>query len=62
MELGILQACIVNPETCGVAGGAIAFWLKITYLAPDGIRAYIQSANYSSGVSIRSNKNAKKLV
>ena len=31
VDLGILEhVCIARPETCGSAGGAVAFWMKVT--------------------------------
>ena len=30
MDLGVLEnTCLPQPQTCGVAGGAIAFWMKL---------------------------------
>ena len=32
MDLGVLtKACISRPETCGAAGAAIAFWMRIPH-------------------------------
>ena len=26
------EACIIQPDTCGAAGGAVAFWARVTYM------------------------------
>ena len=32
VDLGILEeACIIRPETCGAAGGAVAFWMRTNH-------------------------------
>ena len=38
LDLGILdEACIAHPETCGAAGGAVAFWVRINHDRAGGI-------------------------
>ena len=30
IDLGVhTEACITHPETCGAAGGSVAFWMRV---------------------------------
>ena len=38
VDLGILEeVCIAHPETCGAAGGSVAFWIRINQSHLGGI-------------------------
>ena len=51
MDLGLLQeACIANPETCGEAGGAVAFWMRISH-SDAAYRRVISAVDKSSIVA-----------
>ena len=44
------DACMIQPETCGAAGGEISFWLKVTECPPS--RLILRSQLYQiSGVT-----------
>ena len=59
VNLGILQACIISPETCGEAGGAIAFWIKINYYPTSRVfLGFVASTDYRSRVWIGLVKNS----
>ena len=56
VDLGILEdACITRPETCGAAGAAVAFWIRIdliTYDVAPGIMSSYKNGPFS-GMTIR---------
>ena len=38
VDLGILtDVCMASPGTCGAAGGAVAFWMRITCCVYDNV-------------------------
>ena len=57
VDLGIMEkACITRPETCGAAGGAVSFWIRIVYggINEPGVissRANASSTGIESSVS-----------
>ena len=49
LNLGILdEACIARPETCGAAGGSVAFWVRINHDRAGGI---VSSSKYDYSAS-----------
>ena len=52
VDLGVLvEACITRPETCGVAGAAVALWMRIEYPDSSDYRGVVSSVSSNSQAS-----------
>ena len=47
IDLGVhTEACMTRPETCGAAGGAVSFWMKLVDCPDEFPGGIISSYNY----------------